>query len=117
MDDRQWIVTTALGGLFSAAFLYLPWIGNIWMFLLVAVAQGSYLGWQEVTLPQGRLGYLSFGLGLFVGTGLMGVLLTRTGPGNLWGIEAILGVGAGVVAMFVVQFIRGKRSNTKDTND
>ena len=115
MDDRQWIVTTALGGVFASAFLYLPWSGGFWTFLIIAAAQGLYLGWQDVTKPQGRLGYLSFGLAIFVGTGLMGVLLTRNGPGNLWGLAAMYGVASGLAAMLLVRLVKGMESKDTDS--
>lgn len=110
MDNRQWAVTTALGGLFASAFLYLPFVGHFWVFIAVAALQGAYLGWQHVTAPQSRLGALSFALGLFVGTGLMGVLLTRFGPDVLWGLSALFGIVSGVGAMVVTRLIRNART-------
>ena len=106
MDDRQWIVTTSLGGIFASAFVYLPWVGGFWSFLVVAALQGGYLGWQDVTPPQSRLGFLSFGLSLFVGTGLMGVLLTKFGPGNLWGLTALFGMASGLAVMLLVRILK-----------
>ena len=109
MDNRQWVVTTALGGLFASAFLYLPIVGNFWVFIAVSILQGTYLGWQNVTPSQSRLGVLSFALGLFVGAGLMGVLLTRFGPDVLWGLSALFGIISGVVAMVATRLVRNAR--------
>lgn len=109
MDDRQWMVTTALGGVFASAFLYMPYVGHLYVFIAVVVLQAAYLGWQDVTVTQSRFGLLTFALGIYVGTAIMGVLLTRHGPGNLWGVAALMGIVPGVIVMFVSRLIRKRR--------
>jgi hypothetical protein len=108
MNDRQWIATTAFAGVFASAFLYVPFIGGMTALIIVAAIQGMYLGWQEVLVPQSRLGALSFALGVFVGMPIMGMLLTHSGPGNLWGIAALFAIVTGVVSMFVARLVRAR---------
>ena len=111
MDDRQWIATTAFGGLVVSAFLYLPWIGGMVALLVVAAVQGAYLGWQTVPTSQFRLGGLSFAVGLFVSMPIMGILLSPSGPGNLWGMAAGFAIFLGLAVMAAVRLIRGTQSD------
>lgn len=109
MNDKQWIATTAFGGVVVSAFLYLPFIGGMVALIVVAVAQGIYLGWQGVPTPQFRMGGLSFALGLFVGMPIMGVFISRDGPGNLWGMAAGIAIVAGLIAMVATRLIRKEK--------
>jgi hypothetical protein len=112
MDNRQWIATTATGGLIASAFLYFPFIGGIYALLIACVLQGIYIGWQHVLAPQFRMGILSFSTGAFVGMPIMGLLLSRTGPGNLWGMMAMFGISVGVISMVATRLIRNWRSKS-----
>jgi|DEB0MinimDraft_10_1074344.scaffolds.fasta_scaffold16443_3 tryptophan-rich sensory protein len=112
MDDRQWMVTCGLAAVFVSAFLYLPAIGGFWTFLVVIVAQGVYLGWQPVPRAQARLGGLVFGAMLALGILFLGFLFRREGPGNLWGIVALLGTAAGWAAMWIARGLRQHRDKS-----
>jgi len=111
MNDRQWVATTAFGGVIASSFLYLPWIGGLTALLVASAIQGGYLGWQRVPTPQFRLGMLAFAAGTFVGMPVMGIVLSRTGPGNLWGIAAMFGIASGLVVMLVVRLYRNRQSS------
>ena len=111
MNDRQWIATTAFGGVVVSAFLYMPAIGGMTALLIVAALQGAYLGWQPVPITQFRLGGLSFAVGLFVGMPIMGLLLTRSGPGNLWGMAAGFAIVVGLAIMTATRLLRPKQED------
>ena len=110
MNDRQWIATTAFGGIVVSAFLYLPVIGGMTALLIVAALQGAYLGWQPVPTPQFRMGGLSFAGGLFIGMPIMGILLSPSGPGNLWGMAAGFAIVLGLAVMVVVRLVLNKKA-------
>ena len=111
MNDRQWIATTAFGGIVVSAFLYLPVIGGMTALLVVAALQGAYLGRQPVPTPQFRMGGLSFAGGLFIGMPIMGILLSASGPGNLWGMAAGFAIVLGLAVMLVVRLFLGRKSD------
>lgn len=110
MDDRQWMVTTGLAAVFTSAFLYLPVVGGFWTFIILAVLQGLYLGWQPVTTSQARLGALVFAAMLAIGMLLLGFVFSKDGPGNLWGLVALFGAGAGLAAMGFARLVRAQRT-------
>ncbi|MDA1332915.1 MAG: hypothetical protein O2797_01710 [Bacteroidetes bacterium] len=109
MDDRQWMVTSGLAAVFVAAFMYLPVVGGFWTFMVLAVLQGLYLGWQPVTSSQARLGALVFAAILAIGLLLLGFVFRKDGPGNLWGLLALYGALAGVAAIFLSRWVRTKK--------
>lgn len=110
MNDRQWVVTTVLAGLVASAFLYIPVIGHTITFMVASVLQAAYLGWQDVETPRFRLGVLCFCLGIFAGLPIVSILMGGTGPGNLWGVAALLGIVPGVISMFATRFFKQKRA-------
>ncbi len=114
MDDRQWMVTTGLAAVFVSAFLYLPVVGGFWTFLILVVLQGIYLGWQPVPANQARLGGLVFVAMLWIGLLLLGFVFREDGPGNLWGLVAILGSAAGLAAMWISREIHLHRKKSDD---
>ena len=111
MNDRQWIANTAFGGIVVSAFLYLPVIGGMTALLVVAALQGAYLGRQPVQTPQFRMGGLSFAGGLFIGMPIMGILLSASGPGNLWGMAAGFAIVLGLAVMLVVRLFLGRKAD------
>lgn len=114
MDDRQWMVTCGLAAVFTSVFLYLPAIGGFGTFMVVAVLQGLYLGWQDVPVNQARLGALVFAGLLALGILFLGFVFRPDGPGNLWGLIALFGAVAGATAMWVG---RGFRHHKKGKTD
>ena len=113
MDDRHWMVTNGLAAVFVSAFLYLPVVGGFYTFLVLVVLQGVYLGWQPVPANQSRLGALVFVGLLCVGILLLGFVFRSDGPGNLWGLVALLGSAAGVAAMWIARGVRQHRDKGK----
>lgn len=110
MDNKQWIVTAALAGIFSSAFMYLPYVGHLYVFVTLCSLQGLYLGWQPATASQARLGALSFSIAVFVSTPILGLLLSPCGLEYNWGIAAAVGIVAGVVSIFGSRFVRIRRT-------
>ena len=114
MDDRQWMVTNGLAAVFVSAFMYLPVVGGFYTFLFLVVLQGVYLGWQPVPASQSRLGAAVFVGLLWVGLLLLGFVFREDGPGNLWGLMALLGSAAGVAAMWISRGVRQHRDKNAD---
>ena len=114
MDDRQWMVTNGLAAVFVSAFMYLPVVGGFYTFLFLVVLQGVYLGWQPVPANQSRLGAAVFVGLLWVGLLLLGFVFREDGPGNLWGLMALLGSAAGVAAMWISRGVRQHRDKNAD---
>ncbi len=110
MNDRQWVVTAVLAGVVASAFLYIPVIGHKYTFIAASVLQAAYLGWQDVETPRFRLGAICFSVGIFLGLPVVSILLGGNGPGNLWGVAALMGIIPGVIAMFATRFLKQKRS-------
>jgi len=110
MNDRQWIATTAFAGVFVSAFAYIPVLGGLYALITVTILQGVYLGWQDVSATQSRIGAIAYSVGIFVGMPIMGLLLTIGGPGKLWGLWALIAILLGVVIMFISRFVRMRRA-------
>ncbi len=111
LEDKQWMTTAILAGLFTSVFMYLPVIGGLWAFILVCVGQGAYLGWQNVSSAQARLGALTFGAATFLLIPVMGLIFKNNGPDNLWAIGAVMGLVPGLVVMWGARFARSRRAN------
>jgi hypothetical protein len=110
MDNKQWIVTAALAGIFASAFMYLPYVGHLYVFVTLCALQGLYLGWQPATASQARLGALSFSISVFVATPILGLVLSPRGLEYNWGIAAGAGIAAGVISIFGSRFVRIRRT-------
>jgi len=107
-DDKQWITTAVLAALFTSVFMYLPVIGGVPAFFVVCVGQGIYIGWQDVTKEQSRMGALTFGGSTLLFIPIMGVVFSPSGPGNLWPLAAMMGILPGLVAMWGARFARSR---------
>jgi len=110
LEDKQWITTAILAALFTSTFMYLPAIGGLWVFIIVCLGQGAYLGWQHVSAAQARLGGLTFGAATMLLIPVMGLIFRPDGPGNLWPIAAAMGLVPGLVVMWGARFARSRRA-------